>query len=217
MKVVCLVSGGIDSPVAAAMLARKYDIIPVHFAHYPFYCRGSFDLALKILARLQKKTGFKHAYIVPWAPILSAALKSPHKKYMCMVCRKGMFLAAEKIAKREKAVAIATGEALAQKASQTLANLNATDVGFDVYRPLIGLDKTEIEALSKRLGIWGEEHVGCCTATPEYPATRADPKVVDAIMAELGTKKLVDAAVAKAIKVSSFEKGEEYFKKIIES
>lgn len=202
-KVIVLVSGGIDSPVAAVMLGKKYEVLPLHFCHYPFYCKGSVERALKILGQLQSKIKSKRAVVVPWAPVLKAVLDSGYRDYMCVICRAAMFRAAGQLAKEEGAVAIATGEALAQKASQTLDNMAVTSSATDmpILRPLLGMDKPEIEELSKRFGLWTTEHVGCCSATPEKPKTKARPDKFAELWARLGIEGIVGDCVGRAIKI----------------
>ncbi len=206
-KAVCLISGGIDSPLAAAMLSSKYEIIPLHFCHYPYYCKGSFEKMIKIMNHLKEKTKFKKLIIFPWAPILSKILKSDKdtRKYMCVLCRKAMLKTAEKIAKKEKACVIVTGESLAQKASQTLPNLIATSHGISIpiLRPLIGLDKTEIEQISKEMELWFEKHVGFCNATPQKPTTKADKEKLNKFYKNLDMDKIIDKNLKKMLILKS--------------
>lgn len=207
-KVVCLVSGGIDSPVALAMMAKKYEVVPVHFCLYPFYCKGSFETMIRIMKKLKERTKFKKMIIYSHGEILSRVLKSGNEKYMCILCRKAMFKAAEKICKKEKASAIVTGESLAQKASQTLQNLAATsfNITYPFLRPLLALDKTEIETMSKKLGIWSESHVGCCTATPDYPVTNADVNKAEALFKKTELEKTIEKNFGNMIEIESFDK-----------
>lgn len=213
-KAICLISGGIDSPVAAAMLSGKYEIIPLHFCHYPYYCKGSFERMIKIMNHLKKKTEFKKLILFPWAPVLSKVLKSDRnaRKYMCVLCRKAMLKVAEKIAKKEKASVIITGESLAQKASQTLPNLVATSYGISttILRPLIGLDKTEIEQISREMGLWFEKHVGCCTAVPKKPTTKANIEKLNKIYEELNIDKIIDKNFKKILKLKSLDPDSEH-------
>ncbi|MFZ3077869.1 MAG: hypothetical protein WA139_05405 [Candidatus Aenigmatarchaeota archaeon] len=219
-KVVCLISGGIDSPVATALAAKHYEIVPVHFSLYPFYCKGSFETMIAVLKYLKKKTKFREFIIFPHAEILSAVLKSENRlarDYMCVMCRKAMFKAAEKICESEGAAGIVTGESLAQKASQTLQNLAATSSGikYPMIRPLLGMDKTEIIKLSKGLEM-PEKHVGCCTATPEWPVTKADAITAENLFAELGLQKIIDDNFRKIVRIRKFEKtGYEILQKVL--
>ncbi len=185
-KALALISGGIDSPLAAKMMMDKYEIIPVHFSLYPFYCKGSFDLTIETL----KKLGFKKVIIFPFGKILGKIAKK-ERFYQCVLCRKSMFKAAESLAKKYKAEAIITGESLAQKASQTLKNMAATTYGIKIpiLQPLLALDKQEIIDLCKKYDIYSEKHTGCCTITPERPVTRAEIKKAENLYKELDLEK----------------------------
>jgi thiamine biosynthesis protein ThiI len=206
-KVVCLVSGGIDSPVACALAARRFEIIPLHFCLYPYTCEDSFLVAMNSLRDLKSKTKFEKAVVIPWARILRKILGGGDKSYACLECRKGMFIAAEAICEREGASGIVTGESLGQKASQTLENMAATSAGikFPILRPLLGFDKIEVERLSKKLGLWHDMHAGCCYATPKHPRTRADPKAVDAMLTKLGIDEMISTELENALEVRTFE------------
>jgi len=118
-----------------------------------------------------------------------------------------MFKVAELICEQEGATGIVTGESLGQKATQTLVNLGATSRGihFPIIRPLLGLDKLEIERLSKHLGIWHEVHAGCCYATPKYPRTQADPKVLDGLLNELRIDEMINREFENVLEVRTFK------------
>lgn len=210
-RVICLVSGGIDSPVAATLLSKKYEIIPLHFCLYPFYCKGSFEAMIWILRQLQTKIKFKELLIFPWAGVLSAIIKCKTvlcRRYRCVLCRRAMFRAAELVAQERGAIAIATGEALAQKASQTLPNLAATSAGISlsIFKPLLGLDKSEIEEISRTLGIWSEAHVGCCTAVPRKPVTAAKADILLELYADLSLDKIVQGSLEKMLELRKLDK-----------
>jgi thiamine biosynthesis protein ThiI len=216
-KIVCLVSGGIDSPVACTLMARKFEILPLHFCLYPYTCEETFFVAMGILNDLRKKVKFEKVVVFPWPRILKTILADrEHRNYACLACRKGMFLAAELLCAREGASGIVTGESLGQKATQTLPNLGATSRGikFPILRPLLSLDKLEIERLSKKLGIWHEVHAGCCYATPRYPRTRADPGVVDEMLDELHIGDAVTKEFENVLEVRTFK---EDFKNYLET
>jgi thiamine biosynthesis protein ThiI len=207
-KVVCLVSGGIDSPVACALMSRKFDVIPVHFCLYPYTCEETFLITIQTLKNLKDKVKFEKVLIYPWGAILKRILSNrEHRHYACLACRKSMFRVAEVFCERENAFAIVTGESIGQKASQTLRNLIATSRGirFPILRPLLGFDKLEIERLSKKLGIWQEVHAGCCYATPKNPRTRADPAALDALLDGLNIKELISKGFQNVLEVRTFE------------
>ncbi|RLJ06523.1 MAG: tRNA 4-thiouridine(8) synthase ThiI, partial [Candidatus Aenigmatarchaeota archaeon] len=117
-----LVSGGIDSPVAAKLAGKRERIELLHFNLYPYYCQGAFELVLQAL----KKLG-KYAWIVPWGEFLREAIRS--RGYQCLICRAGMYWVGSRLAKRLGCRGLVTGESLGQKASQTLKNLWAVS-GF---------------------------------------------------------------------------------------
>jgi len=201
MKAVALVSGGIDSPVAACLASRNMKIVPLHFCLHPFYCEASLELVMESLKVLRGKIAFEKVILYPWGQILSAVLRGGVKKYMCVLCRRGMFKAAELVCKSEKASAIVTGESLGQKATQTLQNLAATShcVAYPILRPLIGFDKTEIQRVSRRLGIRCEKHAGCCTATPNRPVTGVRIEALDELYTNLNIQVLLNNGFGKRL------------------
>lgn len=215
-KVVCLVSGGIDSPVAMALVAREFEVLPLHFCLYPYTCEDSFLVAMQVIGDLKKKVGFEKALVYPWSKILRKIMGGRDKSYACLECRRSMFRVAELVCEREGTSGIVTGESLGQKATQTLSNLWATSsaINFPILRPLLGMDKLEIEQLSKKLGIWHEVHAGCCYATPRYPRTRADPTAVDAMLKDLKLDDLIMEQFDSVLEVRSFK---EDFRSYLES
>jgi len=195
-KAIAMISGGIDSPVAAKMMMDKYEVIPVHFALYPYYCKGSFDLTIETL----KKIGFKKVIIFPFGSVLGKISKQ-EQFYQCIMCRKSMFKASEILAKKYKAEAIITGESLAQKASQTLKNMAATTHGLKipVLQPLLALDKDEIIKIAKDIDAYYEKHTGCCTVTPKRPVTRAEIRKAERMYKDLRLEKEIKKAMKKIV------------------
>lgn len=202
MKAVALVSGGMDSPLAAALMSKKMEIIPVHFLTHPFG-RTSLDVVFNSFKVLKERIGFKTIILCPWGKALSTIVKNPLKRaYTCLICRRGMLKASEMICESSGAVAIITGESLGQKASQTLRNMAVTSRGirYPILRPLLGLNKDEIERLSKRLGIWVEKHVGACTAFPKNPVTKGDAKVLKELYNALNMQEIVEECIKNSFK-----------------
>jgi thiamine biosynthesis protein ThiI len=220
-KVVCLVSGGIDSPVACALVVKKFDVVPLHFCLYPFVHEDSLHLVMKILKDLKGTIGFEKVIVYPWGPFLKSVMEGDvRRNYTCVLCKRGMFKVAEKICEKEGAGAIVTGESLGQKATQTLQNLRATSAGikFPILRPLLGLDKGEIEAISKKLGIWQARHVSCCYATPKYPTTGTRQEVLDDLFRKLGLDAIIEENFEKILEVKTFEEDfEGYLKSMAQS
>ena len=178
--VVCLLSSGIDSPVALWHLARRgANCIGVHFSGRPQTSDAS-EYLVDDIARILEKTGcIARVYIVPFGDYQKQiALEAP-PSLRIVLYRRLMFKIAERIAQQEHAGALVTGESLGQVASQTLDNIRATDDAVDmpVFRPLIGTDKLQIIEEAQRLGtfdISSQDAPDCCTLfMPRNPETHA--------------------------------------------
>lgn len=194
MKSICLISGGIDSPLAAYLISKKTEIIPLHFCLFKFYCEESFSLAMRTLNVLEEKTKFKKIIIYPWEKILKNIFTElDNTSYACVLCRKAMFKTAEILCDEMNIGSITTGESLGQKASQTLDNLASTSyrIKYPIYRPLIGLDKEEIIKRAKEIGLYFKIHTSCCNTTPQNPKTKTKPEKVEKIFKELGLKEKI--------------------------
>ena len=217
-RVVCLVSGGIDSPVACLLAGTEFDVVPLHFCLYPYTSKENFFTTMNVFKSLKRKMEFEKIVIYPWEKILGKILSDEkYKNYACLACRKSMLLAAERICEREGASGIVTGESLGQKATQTLQNLTALSHGikFPVLRPLLGLDKLEIERFSRDMGVWHEPHAGDCHAVPKYPRTKANPATISAITEKLDISPLISEELEKVLEVRNFEEDfEEYLREL---
>lgn len=184
-KAVCLLSGGIDSPVAAWHLIRRgVRVQTVHFHSYPVLNQTSQEKARDLaatLARYQLKT---RLYLVPFVGIQQQAAVSVRPEMRVIVYRRMMLRLAEAIALRVRADALITGDVVGQVASQTLENMRAINevVTLPVLRPLVGLDKETITQEAIRLGTYETSIIpdqDCCTLfTPRHPATRASMEEV---------------------------------------
>ena len=185
-KVLCLISGGIDSPVAAyLMMKRGCEVDFVHFSMQPFMDRRSSERVEAVLHALSKWTnGYRpKVFYVPHGPTLEAFMSSSASSQMCVMCKRMLLRVSERVAAKDHCSALVTGDSLGQVASQTLDNIvvESAAVRIPVFRPLIGLDKLEIEAIAKRIGTYDEstKPAGCCTATPRHPETEARIEVID--------------------------------------
>ena len=203
-----MVSGGIDSPVACALAAKKFDVVPLHFCTYPYTSKEMFELTMNALKKLKKVTKFEKIVLYPWAEVLKEIVKKLNRReYTCLICRKSMFKAAELVCKREGAGGIVTGESLGQKASQTSSNLVATSHGLKVpiLRPLLGFDKIEIEKISKEFGIWQTKNAGVCSALSRHPRTRSTAGEVDELFNQLKLNELIQKNSKKTVEVRTFK------------
>jgi len=202
-KVVCLVSGGIDSPVAA-WLAMKKGLIPVfvYFDNSPFTDETTQQRALEAIKKLKQhvsESGIK-LYIVPHGEDLAAILRNCPRNLTCVLCRRMMYRLAEKIALKEGAEAIVTGEIIGEHASQTLRNLrveNEALLEVTVLRPLIGMNKTEVESLARKIGTFdaSTKPASCCTGPPPKPRTRARLEEVHKAEKHLNIEGMIERAL----------------------
>ncbi|MDO8647730.1 MAG: 7-cyano-7-deazaguanine synthase [Candidatus Diapherotrites archaeon] len=200
MKLLLLISGGIDSPVAGALaLKAKHELVAVHFHNTPFTDELNKQKAIDALKILAKKFGKTiKLYIIPHGFSLTSIAKNCDRKMNCVLCRRIMLRVASRIAEQEGCGALLTGESLAQVASQTLWNLEAEHSAASkiIVRPLLGMDKSEITELAREFGTFSNsiKPALCCTIVPSQPATHSSLE-----RAELEEKKLdLEAIVQKA-------------------
>jgi tRNA uracil 4-sulfurtransferase len=187
-KVLALVSGGIDSPVAAfLMMKRGCSVTILNFNNYPYTSKSS-DKILKIHQKLKEySAGSKlNLYQVNYGEYLQKCKEHAPKRMTCVLCKSGMYQIAEKIAKKEKALAIIDGSSLGQVASQTLPNILATrhSTSMPILSPLIGFDKVEIVNIGKKIGTFDISIIPekGCSAAPTHPETNAElPLVLKAL------------------------------------
>ena len=205
-RVACLLSGGIDSPVAAwRMMRRGCRVHLIHFHSYPVLSRASQEKAVELARVLTAWQLRSRLYLVPFAGIQQKALMTVDPALRVVVYRRLMFRIAEQIARRARAQALVTGEVIGQVASQTLENMTVIDGAstLPVLRPLIGMDKDEIIEQAKALGTYEISIIpdqDCCTLfTPKHPATRASAGRVEEAERRLDADALVEAALAETV------------------
>jgi len=201
-KVVALLSGGIDSPVAAYRLMRRgAEVVLVHFHPFPLLSGASREKAMALAERLARFQHRIRLHLVPFSEVQRHIIVEAPTPYRVVLYRRYMLRIAEAIAKEEGALALCTGDSLGQVASQTLENLYAVNQAatLPVFRPLIGSDKQEIMAEAKRIGTYpisilpDEE---CCTLfAHKHPVTRARLAVVLEAEKRLPTEELIALAL----------------------
>ena len=204
-RVACLLSGGIDSPVAAYRLMRRgCSVLLVHFHSYPVLSRASQEKVRELAALLTSYQQRSRLMLVPFAGIQQQVLLTVAPELRVVMYRRLMMRIAEKLARRWHARALVTGEVIGQVASQTLENLTtiAGATTMEVLRPLVGMDKDEITAEAKRIGTFPISIIpdqDCCTLfTPKHPATRVTPSQIEEAEAALSMTELIDSATAAA-------------------
>jgi len=210
-RVACLLSGGIDSPVAAhRMMKRGCAVTFVHFHSYPILSRASQEKARELVTLLTKWQQRSRLYLVAFGGIQQQVVLAVPGPMRVIVYRRLMMRIAERIARARAAQALVTGDVVGQVASQTLENLAVVGsvATLPVYRPLIGMDKEEITAQAIQIGTYSISIIpdqDCCTLfTPRNPQTRARLAHIEAAEAALPIDALVDLAVADAV-VEDFE------------
>ena len=201
-RVVALLSGGIDSPVAAYRLMRRgAEVVLVHFHPFPLLSWASREKAKALAERLARFQHRLRLHLVPFSEVQRHIIVEAPTAYRVVLYRRYMLRIAEAIAREEGALALCTGDSLGQVASQTLENLHAVNQAatLPVFRPLIGWDKEEIVAEAQRIGTYATSILPdeeCCTLfAPKHPVTRARLEVVLETEARLPTEELLALAL----------------------
>ena len=178
-RVACLLSGGIDSPVAAyRMMRRGCAVLLIHFHSYPILSRASQEKVREIAALLTTYQLRARLVMVPFGELQQQVVLGVPPELRVVVYRRLMLRIAERLARRWHARALVTGEVIGQVASQTLDNMTiiAEATALEVLRPLVGMDKDEITAEAERIGTYPISIIpdqDCCTLfTPRHPSTR---------------------------------------------
>jgi tRNA uracil 4-sulfurtransferase len=205
-SVVCLLSGGIDSPVAAwRMMRRGCRVTFLHFHSYPVLSRASQEKARELATLLTRYQYDSRLLLVPFAELQQQVILTVPPPLRVVLYRRLMMRIAETVAARHRARALVTGEVVGQVASQTLENINRINevVSLPVLRPLIGMDKDEITAEAQRLGTYPISIIpdqDCCTLfTPKHPATAARRADVELAESALPLREMIDKALAGAV------------------
>ncbi len=199
---VSLLSGGIDSPVAAyRMMKRGCKIIFVHFHSYPYLSKTSQEKVQDIVEILSQYQGPSKLYLIPFGDIQKEIVLSVPHKYRIVLYRRMMMRIAGRIAMNERALALITGESLGQVSSQTLENITTIEQAapLSIMRPLIGMDKQEIIDQAKAIGTYEISIIpdqDCCQLfIPRHPAVRTHMEEVKRVEASLPIEKLIEMGI----------------------
>ncbi len=201
-RAVSLLSGGIDSPVASWMMAKRgISLEMVHFFSYPYTSPEAKEKVLDLARLLAPWVGRHVVHVVPFTHIQEEIRKNCPDELFTIIMRRFMMRIAEQVAHRVDAGALVTGESLGQVASQTMAAMNCTGAvcSLPVFRPLIGMDKEEIIRIARRINTLETSilpYEDCCTVfTPRHPRTRPRLEEVEEAESVLDVDALVNEAV----------------------
>ncbi len=200
-KVVCLISGGIDSPVASWLISKRgAKVIYVHFSSFPSTDLSSLEKTEQTIEVLANWHGPAKLYMVPFIKVQEEIIKKCPERLRTILYRRFMMRIAERIAFREKAGALVTGDALAQVASQTMENMATISQAVDalVLRPLVAMDKDEVIQIAQKIETFEisilPQEDSCSYLQPPNPATRSKPEKLIEVEKKLDVDALVDLA-----------------------
>jgi len=207
-----LLSGGIDSPVAGYLMAKRgVEVIAVYFHSFPFTSDRTKQKVIDLAKIMSQYCGKIKLYVVPFTDIQTTIVEKCPERQTTIIIRRYMMRIAEMIAEKEGAKALITGESLGQVASQTMEGLAATNAvaKLPVFRPLIGFDKTDIVEIAERIGTFETSilpYEDCCTIfVPKHPETRPKlPEMIrseEAIVEEMGKMMAIAVENAEIVKL----------------
>ena len=205
-KAALLLSGGIDSPVAGYMIAKRgVQLVAVHYHSFPYTSEFAKQKVLDLAKILSEYCCGIKVYVVPFTDIQMQIHEKCPEDYTTLIMRRYMMRIAERIAQKEEALALITGESIGQVASQTMEALITTNEvvkTMPVYRPLIGFDKIDIMEYAKKIGTYDTSilpYEDCCTVfTPRHPATKPKMALIEKGENQLDQEALIQAAVDNA-------------------
>jgi len=203
MKLVSLISGGIDSPVAAYLMLKKgAEVVALHADNHGFAGELEGSKIVRLVRHLEKLTGKKITlHVISHKGAQEAFFGACNTHFQCVFCKRTMFRVGEQIARLEGAQALLTGDSFGQVASQTLINMGVESqaVALPILRPLIGMDKVEIIEIAKEIGTYDisiESAKEGCPYVPNKPSTSAQLERLLAEEAKIDVESLVAEAVA---------------------
>ncbi|MBO8170410.1 MAG: tRNA 4-thiouridine(8) synthase ThiI [Bacillaceae bacterium] len=203
-KAMLMLSGGIDSPVAGWLtMKRGVTVEAVHFHSYPFTSQQARDKVIELARIMSRYSGRLKLHLVPLTEIQTLIRQRCPEDYTITIMRRMMMRITEKLAEKNGALAISTGESLAQVASQTMESMNTINrvVRLPVIRPLVTMDKLEIMEIARKIGTYEtsiQPYEDCCTIfVPKSPVTRPTPEKAEKFEQALEVEELVQDAVER--------------------
>ncbi len=201
-KACLLLSGGIDSPVAGFMIAKRgVELCCVHYHSFPYTSERAREKVLELARILSEYCGKMRVYVVPFTEIQLEIHEKCPENFTPLIMRRYMMRIAEILARKDGAQALITGESIGQVASQTMEALGCTDevVNMPVFRPCVGMDKSEIIERAEKIGTMETSSLpyeDCCTVfTPKHPATHPRKELVRRAEEKLDSEALIAAAI----------------------
>ena len=205
----CLLSGGIDSPVAAYMMARRgMEIECVHFFSYPYTSQLAKDKVLELARLVTKYCGRMTVNVVPFTEIQEAIRDNCPEEYFTLIMRRFMMEISQRIGRNDGCGALITGENLGQVASQTMEAMAVTGAVVDmpIFMPLVGMDKEQIVTIARHIGTMDTSilpYEDCCTVfTPKHPKTKPTLGQVEHAERKLDREALIQRAIEGVEKVT---------------
>ena len=207
-RAMCLLSGGIDSPVAAYMIAKRgVEIEAVHFFSYPYTSQLAKDKVVELARLVAKYSGKMTVNVVPFTEIQEAIRDNCPEEYFTLVMRRFMMEISQRIARHDGCGALITGENLGQVASQTMEAMTVTGAVVDmpIFMPLVGMDKEEIVTIARKIGTLETSilpYEDCCTVfTPKHPKTKPTLGQLQNAEKNLDREALMERALAGVEKI----------------
>ena len=201
-KAAIMISGGIDSPVAAYMMAKRgIQLTAIHFASPPYTSERAEQKVVDLLGKVSRYAGHMTMHIVPFTRIQEEIQRHCPEEYFTIIMRRFMMRLAQWVARDADCGALITGESLGQVASQTIPAMAVVDclAHMPVFRPLIGMDKEEIVAISRKIDTFElsiQPYEDCCTVfTPRHPNTRPKRRLVEEAESVLDVEALMKDAL----------------------
>ena len=212
-KATLLLSGGLDSPVAGHMIAKRgVELNAVNFFSFPYTSERAKEKVIELASILARYTSRITLYIVPFTDIQLEIRDNAPEEHMTLLMRRYMMRIAERIARRTGSEALVTGESVGQVASQTLAALNVTNAVVDmpILQPLIGMDKLEIIERAYKIETYETSilpYEDCCTVfTPSHPTTNPKLKNIEKSESDLRVEELIEKALEGVEKIVVYPK-----------